>query len=98
MIFERLNWFFGILLFMACLAALMNPPPYIVMGMLFFLMGLVLLPATNKLTTQQFNWKINGRTKIAVILIGLILIYFFVPQIETNPSPIFNSPSTQISR
>ena len=94
MIFERLNWFCGILFFVACFAALMNPPPYVVIGTLFFLMGLVLLPATSRLTKQQFNWQINGGTKTTVILIGFILIYFFVPQVEIQPSPFTTRPVT----
>ena len=98
MVVARLNWFFGTLFFMACFAALMNPPPYIAIGTLFFIMGLVLLPATSKITKKQFDWKIHGGVKTAVVLVGFILIYFIVPQVETNPSPFSSRPITEIRR
>ncbi|MGV2830402.1 hypothetical protein [Myxosarcina sp. GI1(2024)] len=73
--------------FFAGFGALMNPALYLLIGTSFLLMGLVLLPPTSRLTNQLFNWQINGGTKTAVILIGFILIYLFVPQVETQPSP-----------
>lgn len=98
MIVSRLNWFLGTLFFMACFAALMNPPPYVVMATLFLVMGLVLLPPTSRITKQQFNWEINGGTKTAVILVGFILVYLFVPQVETKPSPFSHRPSLNMER
>ncbi|HHP7229925.1 MAG TPA: hypothetical protein ACFCUY_03580 [Xenococcaceae cyanobacterium] len=77
----------GILFLMGCFATLMNPPPYIVIGTIFLLMGLVVLPATNRLTQQQFNWKIKPQTKSIIVIVGCILIYLVVPQIDPNPSP-----------
>ena len=49
-------------------------------------MGLVLLPSTNKIAKQYFNWEIKGGTKGAIILISFILICLIVPQLETKPS------------
>ena len=89
---SSLNWFLGILFFMAFFAAMMNPPPYVLLAAIFLVMGLALSPPTSKLTKQKFNWEINGGTKTAVILIGFILIYLFVPQVEPKPSP-FSSRS-----
>ena len=80
----------GILFLMACFAALMNPPPYILIGTIFLLMGLVLLPSTDQLTQQQFNWKIGSKTKSIIVLVGCILIYLVVPQIDPEPSPYSN--------
>ena len=89
----------GILFLMACFAALMNPPPYILIGTIFLLMGLILLPSTNRLTRQQFNWTINPKTKSIIVLIGCILIYLVVPQIDPKPSPYSNSRnSKELSR
>ncbi|WP_156114044.1 hypothetical protein [Myxosarcina sp. GI1] len=76
----------------------MNPPPYLLIGTFFLMMGLVLLPSTSKLTTQLFNWKINGGTKTAVILIGFILIYLLVPQVETKPSPYSKNRAYHLER
>ncbi len=81
----------GMLFLMACFAALMNPPPYILIGTIFLLMGLVLLPSTNRLTRQQFNWTINLKTKSIIVLVGCILIYLVVPQVDPQPSPYSNS-------
>ena len=77
----------GILFLMACFAALMNPPPYIVIGTVFLLMGLILLPSTNQLTQKRFNWKISPQTKSIIVLVGCILIYLVIPQIDPEPSP-----------
>jgi uncharacterized BrkB/YihY/UPF0761 family membrane protein len=55
-------------------------------------MGLVLLPPTNRLTKQQFNWEINYKIKVIILTIGFILIYLFVPQVETKNSPFSNRP------
>ncbi len=82
----RLNWFVGTLFLMAAFGALMNPPPYLTIATLFFLMGLVLLPSTNKLSKRHFNWEIKGGTKGAIVLICLITICLIVPQVETNPT------------
>ena len=81
----RLNWFVGTLFLMAAFGALMNPPPYIVISILFFLMGLVLLPSTNKIAKQYLNWKIKGGTKGVILLISFIIICLIVPQVETQP-------------
>lgn len=98
MIVNRLSWFLGTLFLMACFGALMNPPPYLIMATLFLLMGLILLPPTSKITQQRFNWKINGGTKVGVLIVGFILIYLFVPQVEPKPSPFSNRPQQRIER
>lgn len=92
MIVSRLNRMAGTLFFMACFGALMNPPPYIAIAIVFFLMGLVLLPPTNQLTKQQLNWEIDSKTKTLVVIVGFILIYLFVPQVETQPTAFSNRP------
>ena len=81
----------GILFLMACFGALMNPPPYILIGAIFLLMGLLLLPSTNQLTRQQFNWTINLKIRSIIVLVGCLLIYLVVPQIDPEPSPYSNS-------
>lgn len=81
----------GLLFLMACFGALMNPPPYILIGITFLLMGLVLLPSTNQLTQKQLGWKINPKTKSIIVLLGCILIYLVVPQIDPKPSPYSRS-------
>lgn len=98
MIVSRLNWFLGTLFLMACFAALMNPPPYLAIATLFLIMSLVLLPPTSRLTKQRFNWEINGGMKTAVILSGFILVYLFIPQVETNPSPYYYGYNLKLER
>lgn len=93
----RLNWLIGTLFFMAAFGALMNPPPYIAIAVLFFMMGLVLLPPIDKLSQQYFNWKIKGGTKGTVILISFIIICLIVPQVETDPAKFSTSPIDRIS-
>lgn len=83
---SRFNWFLGTLFFAAAFGALMNPPPYIAIAVLFFLIGLILLPSTDKLTKQYCNWQIKGGVKGTIILTSLIIICLIVPQVETNPA------------
>lgn len=85
----------GILFLMGCFAALMNPPPYLLIGTIFLLMGLVMLPSTDRLTRQQFDWIMNPKTKSIIVLIGCVLIYLVVPQIDPNPSPYTNSRNSK---
>ena len=82
MIVSYLNRSLGMLFLMACFGALMNPPPYILIGVIFLVMGLVLLPSTNKLTQQKFNWEIKGGTKTIVVLAGFLLVCLVVPQVQ----------------
>ena len=98
MIVSGFNWLAGTIFFMACFGALMNPPPYVAIAIFFFMMGLVLLPPTSRLTKQQFNWEIDGKTKTTVVAIGFILIYLCVPQVETKPSPFSNHPKQRWER
>ena len=85
----------GILFLMACFGALMNPPPYILIGAIFFLIGLVLLPSTSKITEQRLNWEIKGGTKATVILLGLIIVCLIVPQVHLETSPFSSNYSEQ---
>ena len=71
---------------MAAFGALMNPPPYIAIALLFFLMGLVLLPSTSKLTQKYFQWRIKGGVKGTIIVVCLVIICLIVPQVETEPN------------
>lgn len=70
---------------MAAFGALMNPPPYIAIAMLFLTIGLLLLPSTDKVIKKYFQWQIKGGIKGTVVLISLIVICLIVPQVETNP-------------
>lgn len=94
---SRLNWFIGTLFLMAAFGALMNPPPYIAIATLFFIMGLVLLPSTDKLSRRYFNWQIRGGVKSAIVLVSFIIICLIVPQVETNPARFSSSPTDEIS-
>ena len=69
----------------------MNPPPYVVIALLFFLVGMMLLPTTDKLTCSYCNWRIKGGIKGTIILVSLIIVCLIVPQVETN-AEIFTSP------
>ena len=76
----------GLLFLMACFATLMNPPPYVLISVIFLVMGLVMLPSTNKIVKQKFRWEIKGGFKTIVVLAGLLLVCLVVPQVpaETN--------------
>ena len=93
----RLNWFAGTLFIIAAFGALMNPPPYVAIAILFLMMGLVLLPPTDRLSQKYLRWQINGGTKGTVVLISFIIICLIVPQVETNPARFSTSPTEQIS-
>ena len=93
-----LNWFTGTLFFTAAFGALMNPPPYVAIAILFFLMGLVLLPPTDRLTETYFNWQIKGGVKGTVVLICFIIICLIVPQVETDTAKLFNCPTDFLDR
>ncbi|MGB5636641.1 MAG: hypothetical protein WBM44_22780 [Waterburya sp.] len=92
----RLNWFLGILFSMAGFGALMNPPPYMAIAMLFFLIGLMLLPPEDRLIKRYFNWQINGGIKGVIILTSLIVICLIIPQVETNMAKLFTSPTAHL--
>ncbi|BAZ45601.1 hypothetical protein NIES4102_26270 [Chondrocystis sp. NIES-4102] len=83
---SRLNSWTATLFWVAAFGALMNPPPYIAIAFLFFSMGLVLLPSTDKLTQRYWQSKIKGGTKGAIVLTCLIIICLIVPQVETDPA------------
>jgi|GEM_PF-2683285 len=52
---SRCNWFLGIVFLTAAFGALINPSLYIAISLLFFLIGLLLLPPTDKLTCSYSN-------------------------------------------
>ena len=83
---SRFNWFIGTLFLMAAFGALMNPSPYIAIAILFFFIGLVLLPSTDKLTQKYFDWQVKGGVKGIIVLTSLVIICLIVPQVETNPA------------
>ena len=87
----RCSWFLGLAFLSAALGALLNPPLYIAIAFLFCLIGLMLLPTTNKLVDSYFNWQIRGGVKRTVVLTSLIVICLIVPQVETNTA-IFTKP------
>jgi multisubunit Na+/H+ antiporter MnhB subunit len=95
MIVSYFNKSLGMLFFMACFGALMNPPPYILIGLIFLLMGLIVLPSTNKLTQQKLHWEIKGGTKTAVILVGFLLVCLVVPQVNLDVTSISINDSEQ---
>ena len=86
MIGSYLSRSLGMLFLMACFAALINPPPYILISGIFLIMGLVLLPPTSKITKRRLNWEIKGGIKTIVVLVGFSLVCLVVPQVnlETN--------------
>lgn len=92
---SRLNWFIGMLFMMSAFGALMNPPPYIAIAILFFLIGLILSPSVDKLIKRYFNRQINGGIKSAIILVSLLIICLIVPQVETNGA-LFTSPTAYL--
>lgn len=89
---SRFNGLIGTLFLVAAFGALMNPPPYMAIACLFFGIGLVLLPPTDKLTKRYFDWQIKGGTKGAIVLTCLIIICLIVPQVETNPTKYSTHP------
>ncbi len=89
---SRHNWFLGILFSMAACGALINPPPYVAIAVLFFLTGLILLLSEEMLIKRCFNWQINGGIKGVIILTSLIIMCLIVPQVETNMAKLFTSP------
>ena len=95
MIVAWLSRSLGILFLMACFGALMNPPPYILIAAIFFLMGLVLLPSTNKITKKRLNWEIKGGTKATAIIFGLMIVCLIVPQVHLEISPFSTNYSEQ---
>ena len=90
---SRCNWLVGTLFLTAAFGALMNPPSYIAIATLFFLMGLVLLPPIDKLTKRYFNWQIKGGVKGTILLASFIVICLIVPQVETNPARYSTRPT-----
>ncbi|MGD1918339.1 MAG: hypothetical protein ACFCAD_05300 [Pleurocapsa sp.] len=90
---SRFNWFIGTLFLAAAFGALMNPPPYIAIAILFFSIGLVLLPPTDRLTKKYFNCQIKGGIKGTIILTSLVIICLIVPQVDTNPARFSIRPS-----
>lgn len=91
----RLNWFLGMLFTMAAFGALMNPPPYVAIALLFFLVGLILLPSIDNLVKLNFSGKINGGIKGAIVLTSLIIMCLIVPQVETNMA-LFTNPTAYL--
>lgn len=76
-----LNRHLGMLFLMACFGALMNPPPYILIGAIFLVMGLIVLPSTDKIIKQKFNREIKGGVKTVIVIVGFLLVCFVVPQV-----------------
>lgn len=95
---SRFNWFIGTLFLMAAFGALMNPPPYIAIALLFFVIGLLLLPSTDKLTRKYFAGQIKGRTKGVIVLTSLVIICLIVPQVSTDTAKLFANPIEQLKR
>ena len=95
---SRFNWFIGTLFLIAAFGALMNPPPYLAIALLFFVIGLVLLPSTDKLTRKYFDCQIKGGTKGAIVLTGLVIICLIVPQVSTDRAKLFTNPIEQLKR
>jgi hypothetical protein len=95
MIVSYFNKSLGIVFFMACFGALMNPPPYILIGLIFLLMGLIVLPSISRLTQQKLNWEIKGGTKSTVVLVGFLLICLIVPQVNLQVNSISINHSEQ---
>jgi H+/Cl- antiporter ClcA len=86
MIISDLNKSLGMLFLIACFVALINPPPYLLIGLIFLLMGLVVLPSNARFTEQKFDWKIKGGTKATIVLACFCLICLIVPQVNLETS------------
>ncbi|MEM7593215.1 MAG: hypothetical protein AAF383_17165 [Cyanobacteria bacterium P01_A01_bin.83] len=89
---SRLNGFWGMLFLTAAFGSLMNPPPYIAIAIIFFLMGLVLLPVVDELIQQHFQRQIKGGIKSIIILTSLLIMCLIIPQVDTNTSRLFANP------
>ena len=94
---SRFNWFVGTLFLMAAFGALMNPPLYIAIAFFFSLNGLVLLPATDRLTQKYFQWQIEGGVKGVIVLICLIIVFLIVPQVETDTARFSTDPVKEVA-
>lgn len=88
---SRRNWLIGIIFLTAAFGALINPPSYIAIALLLFLIALMLLPTIHQQTNSYLNWQLKGDIKRIIILFSLIVVCLIVPQVETNTA-IFTSP------
>ena len=86
MIASFFSWFWGTLFFVVAFGALMNPPPYIAIALLFSFMGLVLLPPTKRLAQQKFNWQINGGELATIAIIVSSILDLFNRATDRNRS------------
>jgi NADH:ubiquinone oxidoreductase subunit 6 (subunit J) len=82
---DHFNWFIGTLFLMAAFGALMNPPFYVAIAIILVMISLLLLPPRNRMIQKCSQWQIKGGLKGTIILICLIIICLFVPQVKTNP-------------
>ena len=90
------NWFFGTLFLMAAFGASMNPPPYVAIALLLFLIALVFQPSTDKLIKLDLNQQIKGGAKGAIVLSSLLIICLIVPQVSTDTARLFSNPVEQM--
>lgn len=88
---SRCNWLIAIIFLTAAFGALINPPSYIAIALLLFLIALMLLPRIEQQTNSYLNWQLQEDIKRTIILFSLIVFCLIVPQVETNTA-IFTSP------
>ena len=88
---SRCNWFFGLAFLTAAFSALLNPPPYIAIALLFFIIGLIQLPVIDKSSDNYWNWQTRDGIRRTIVLTSLVVVCLIVPQVETNTA-IFTKP------
>jgi hypothetical protein len=90
MIFPR-HWFLGIAFATAVLSVLVVPSISVAITLVFWLLGMTLIPMGNQLSNNYLNWSVKGGIKGGIVLLSLIAICLIVPQVETNTA-VFTSP------
>lgn len=77
-----LSWIFGVIFALAGLGAFTSSS--FVAGFTFLIMGAVLLPPMNKLFKEKMNFELSTGIKIAVIIIGFVVVGMTM---NTNTTP-----------
>ncbi len=84
-----LNWFFGILFGLVGLSAVFSE---FIPGITMLLMAIILLPPTNKMINERWDFNITGYPKLLSIFIGLIIVGLTIK--DTSVEQINNQPFT----
>ena len=84
----RYNWFVRSLFFVTASIALISPAA-MMLALWLFLLAMIFVPTTNKLSRHSFSWQLGIKQKIA--LASLLLFCSLIPQADTNMA-VFTSP------